>query len=1849
MSNRNWIRSLLTRDPYPSRSRRIVSPKRFRPRSESLEPRIVLAASYSVMDLGVLPGTDSSAAVDINNIGEIVGTSSQDGLVPQSRAVKWDAVAAIEDLGTLGGTDAWAVAINDSGQITGVALDVDGKQDGFRYDPGVGMFDIGGLGSNAGVYPRDINAGGDVVGGSFYFGMQVGFLYTDADGIQINTPATTSAARTTTAINDHADVAVFSSARSWISGPGGDWIDGAYPTALNNSGVATGSSDPFGHGGELFRFTPGIGSEFLGQLSAGLHTIGNDVNETGLIVGRADLADGTTRAIVYNDVDGIIDLNHLISPNSEWVLTAANGLNDAGQIVGTGLIGGHQHGFLLTPFDGVDSDPPLATLDAAAPASGGDAAITFSVAYWDRSGVDVASLDDNDLIVTAADGSTRPAPLASIESGNPIRPVATYSVTPTSGVLGAKDNGTWRVAVSDGAVSDTGGVAIVAGEIGTFDVAIAHEVNAAISGPTIAQASIPETFTLQAATSWSYDVSEVFTFKVDWDGNGTVDEVVNGPSGTTIEHAFASASDYTVRIVAEDAHGASSAEATAEITVSGVPGYQVWEFAPAFAGANRSGAAGLNFGGTLYAIAGSPYDNNGEEAAVESLAPGATSWQTEQHLDAGLLRDVGVGIVSGGAPVFFGGTKDGQPAVDTYFYSVNDGKGDKLTAKTFAVTQFAFASDGSGRLYSIGGLDGSTNAVTSVERYDVADDSWSAIAPLPEARAHAAAAFDGDGHILVIGGVNDAGIRQSTVFSYDIAGNSWSTLAPMPEAVQDGAALLGADGLVYMAGGVTASGESNRLYLFNPASGDWRTGPQMLATHSDHAIAIDNDGFLFVMGGASTNVVEKIDTQATSQAPIGVDDNLTTAEDHAITVDLTANDSDADGDPLAVSSINTTGTIGNVVVNGDGTVTYSPLADFHGVDSFTYRVSDPGGQLDEATVTITVDADGLVAGVDDAATDEDTQISLPLADLLANDDSTNVGGTPAIIATDAISSQGAAITLNGDNTVSYDPSASSPLQRLAVGDVVVDTFRYTLVDGTGPGESGLVLVTITGVNDAPVAADDLAVVGYKIETIDAPGATSTSIVGINNNNEVLGTFSDADGSHIFTYDGTSFTQIEGNLNALAQAQGITSSLTARGINDAGEIVGGIAGTSNLSGFTGAKGFVYDGSNLLAVQYGVRDSSLADLNNNGLAVGSYVSPGSMGQNTSVGFTYNNGQVGSLVHPNHTNLRGTWITDANDAGVLVGGYYPSFFSQARGFVYDGTSWSDVIVPGTTWGYTAGINNSGVIIGTQIHQNGADRYGFVYDGANYESFQYPGWLGWTTLDDINDAGILVGSAAGHGFIARPATSTDKGSIFVGRALSTIGNDSDVDFNDVLGTLSETVTSTLGASVRVLSDGRFEYDPGGASQLQNLLDGQSVVDTFVYTLTDSHGDTDRANVSITVFGSGDAGTPPSATLNVGGVTAGSADHSFTVRYSDDVAIDVATIDNGDIRVTGPNGFDVAATLVTVDDSTNGTPRTATYHVVAPGGSWDGADNGVYTVWMQPGQVFDVDGHAAGAVPLGLFSAAIDATATLAVSGVDFASTGEAVVLTFEATSSFPSDPADQFTFDVDWDGDSIYEERLSGASGTQTSHVFDAGGTYVIGVRAIDKNLQSVTNTHTVRITGYWRAEVGPAFPFARTGASAVNSNGTIYVLGGQPYSADQDMDARSDYLPPGGDTWIQGAYLASNVSGQGAGLDSLGRIIVFGGFELGHGHAGDNYIYDVSQGKTDGIAPRTGSPWGFAHATDDQGFIYAAGGELLSVFPGSGDPNTTTFERYHAASDTWELLAPLPLPRATRPRSTTARVTY
>jgi lysophospholipase L1-like esterase len=203
----------------------------------------------------------------------------------------------------------------------------------------------------------------------------------------------------------------------------------------------------------------------------------------------------------------------------------------------------------------------------------------------------------------------------------------------------------------------------------------------------------------------------------------------------------------------------------------------------------------------------------------------------------------------------------------------------------------------------------------------------------------------------------------------------------------------------------------------------------------------------------------------------------------------------------------------------------------------------------------------------------------------------------------------------------------------------------------------------------------------------------------------------------------------------------------------------------------------------------------------------------------------------------------------------------------------------------------------------------------------------------------------------------------------------------------------------------------PGGFDQLAQLVSvspaGNGTPLTATYQITAPNGVWTVANdgtYSITMvsnqvsdtFGAPVAPTtirnfaieagkiPPSARLTGGGdiANSGASTYDFTVTYSDNEAVSVATLGNGDVRVTGPNGFSQLATLVTVDSNSNGTPRIATYRITAPGGTWDGPDAGTYTVAIEPNQVTDLLGNITPGSNIGTFGVTIEntpPTATLA------------------------------------------------------------------------------------------------------------------------------------------------------------------------------------------------------------------------------------------------------------------------------
>jgi Bacterial Ig domain len=102
---------------------------------------------------------------------------------------------------------------------------------------------------------------------------------------------------------------------------------------------------------------------------------------------------------------------------------------------------------------------------------------------------------------------------------------------------------------------------------------------------------------------------------------------------------------------------------------------------------------------------------------------------------------------------------------------------------------------------------------------------------------------------------------------------------------------------------------------------------------------------------ACTFEIQSIAGAPDDRAPVAGDDTLSITANQPGTVDLLANDSDPDGDPLAVTGF-TQGEHGGVAIAG-GIATYTPDAGYIGADSFTYTV-DGGGATDTASVAVVV-------------------------------------------------------------------------------------------------------------------------------------------------------------------------------------------------------------------------------------------------------------------------------------------------------------------------------------------------------------------------------------------------------------------------------------------------------------------------------------------------------------------------------------------------------------------------------------------------------------------------------------------------------------------------------------------------------------------------------------------------------------------------------------------------------------------------------------------------------------------------------------------------------------------------------
>ena len=208
--------------------------------------------------------------------------------------------------------------------------------------------------------------------------------------------------------------------------------------------------------------------------------------------------------------------------------------------------------------------------------------------------------------------------------------------------------------------------------------------------------------------------------------------------------------------------------------------------------------------------------------------------------------------------------------------------------------------------------------------------------------------------------------------------------------------------------------------------------------------------------------------------------------------------------------------------------------------------------------------------------------------------------------------------------------------------------------------------------------------------------------------------------------------------------------------------------------------------------------------------------------------------------------------------------------------------------------------------------------------------------------------------------------------------------DLNPELFTLPLVVVDLVGGGRIIANEkpggGIYEQD-GGSISLGGVFSrngnvivfaGQGDASALVPGITDNNLGGDLFAVTLPGAPALD-GQAPVATLGAlaAVTTPGATSYEFDVTYIDDNVVDAATIGDGDVVVTGPNGFRRPATLLSATPIAGGSQLAARYQVIAPGGAFDAAANGTYALEIAANEVKDAAGNpvAAGPVAGGMFS----------------------------------------------------------------------------------------------------------------------------------------------------------------------------------------------------------------------------------------------------------------------------------------
>ncbi len=194
-----------------------------------------------------------------------------------------------------------------------------------------------------------------------------------------------------------------------------------------------------------------------------------------------------------------------------------------------------------------------------------------------------------------------------------------------------------------------------------------------------------------------------------------------------------------------------------------------------------------------------------------------------------------------------------------------------------------------------------------------------------------------------------------------------------------------------------------------------------------------------------------------NQPPVASDDEATTDQRVAVTIDVLDNDDDPNGDTITLQTFTQPAlNIGTVEETDDGRLRFTPAAGFSGEATFTYTIGDSRGGSDEGTVTITVNPNAApVAVADTFVTRRNTATTVTaVRGVLANDTDANLDPLTAAVVDPPDNGQ---LTLNTDGGFVYSPNNNF---------AGTDTFTYKANDGSVDSQPTTVTVQVLDDNAA---------------------------------------------------------------------------------------------------------------------------------------------------------------------------------------------------------------------------------------------------------------------------------------------------------------------------------------------------------------------------------------------------------------------------------------------------------------------------------------------------------------------------------------------------------------------------------------------------------------------------------------------------------------------------------------------------------------------------------------------------------------------------------------------------------------